>query len=77
MTFNLIETLDDLSFLNQYSFNGCAAAYNLSCVPSLSNKGMSFLDDLLSGSDEVEPLVLSEEDAKVFVEAVKANNKTK
>ena len=38
--------------------------------PSLSNKGMSFLDDLLGGSDEVEPLVLSEEDAKVFVEAI-------
>jgi hypothetical protein len=38
--------------------------------PSLSNKGMSFLDDLLSGSDEVEPLVLSEEDSKVFVEAI-------
>jgi len=39
-------------------------------VPTLSNKGMSFLDDLLSGSDEVEPLVLSEEDAKVFVDAI-------
>jgi hypothetical protein len=38
--------------------------------PSLSDKGMSFLDDLLSGSDEVETLVLSEEDAKVFVEAI-------
>ena len=38
--------------------------------PSLSNKGMSFLDDLLSGSDEVETLELSEEDAKVFVEAI-------
>lgn len=38
--------------------------------PSLSNKGMSFLDDLLSGSDEVEPLVLSEEDAERFVEAI-------
>jgi hypothetical protein len=38
--------------------------------PSLSNKGMSFLDDLLSGSDGVEPLVLSEEDSKVFVEAI-------
>jgi hypothetical protein len=38
--------------------------------PSLSNKGMSFLDDLLSGSDEVEPLVLSEEDAEIFIEAI-------
>jgi len=38
--------------------------------PSLSNKGMSFLDDLLSGSDEVEPLVLSEQDAEIFVEAI-------
>jgi hypothetical protein len=38
--------------------------------PSLSNKGMSFLDDLLSGSDEVETLELSEEDSKVFVEAI-------
>lgn len=38
--------------------------------PSLSNKGMSFLDDLLSGSDEVEPLVLSEKDAEIFVEAI-------
>jgi uncharacterized protein (DUF1778 family) len=38
--------------------------------PSLSNKGMSFLDDLLSGSDEVETLVLSEEDAETFVEAI-------
>ena len=38
--------------------------------PSLSNKGMSFLDDLLSGSGEVETLELSEEDAKVFVEAI-------
>lgn len=39
-------------------------------TPSLSNKGMSFLDDLLSGSNEVETLELSEEDAKVFVEAI-------
>lgn len=38
--------------------------------PSLSNKGLSFLDDLLGGSDEVEPLVLSEEDAETFVEAI-------
>lgn len=38
--------------------------------PSLSNKGMSFLDDLLSGSDEVETLELSEEDSKLFVEAI-------
>jgi len=38
--------------------------------PSLSNKGLSFLDDLLSGSDEVEPLVLSEKDAEIFVEAI-------
>jgi len=38
--------------------------------PSLSNKGMSFLDDLLGGSNEVETLELSEEDAKVFVEAI-------
>jgi hypothetical protein len=38
--------------------------------PSLSNKGMSFLDDLLSGSDEVETLVLSEKDAQIFVEAI-------
>jgi hypothetical protein len=38
--------------------------------PSLSNKGMSFLDDLLSGSDEVETLVLSEKDAEIFVEAI-------
>jgi uncharacterized protein (DUF1778 family) len=38
--------------------------------PSLSNKGMSFLDDLLSGSDEVEPLVLSEEDAEIFIESI-------
>lgn len=39
-------------------------------TPSLSNKGMSFLDDLLSGSNEVETLELSEEDAKVFVETI-------
>jgi hypothetical protein len=39
-------------------------------TPSLSNKGMSFLDDLLSESSEVEPLVLSEEDAEIFVEAI-------
>jgi uncharacterized protein (DUF1778 family) len=38
--------------------------------PSLSNKGMSFLDDLLSGSDEVETLVLSEKDAEIFIEAI-------
>jgi uncharacterized protein (DUF1778 family) len=38
--------------------------------PSLSNKGMSFLDDLLGGSDEVESLVLSEKDAEIFVEAI-------
>ena len=39
-------------------------------TPSLSNKGMSFLDDLLSGSSEVEPLVLSEKDAEIFIEAI-------
>lgn len=39
-------------------------------TPSLSNKGMSFLDDLLSGSNEVETLELSEEDAEIFVEAI-------
>jgi len=38
--------------------------------PSLSDKGMSFLDDLLSGSDEVETLVLSEKDAEIFIEAI-------
>ena len=37
---------------------------------SLSNKGMSFLDDLLSGSNEVETLELSEKDAEIFVEAI-------
>ena len=37
---------------------------------SLSNKGMSFLDDLLSGSNEVETLELSENDAEIFVEAI-------
>lgn len=39
-------------------------------TPSLSNKGMSFLDDLLSGSNEVETLELSEKDAEIFVEAI-------
>jgi hypothetical protein len=39
-------------------------------TPSLSNKGMSFLDDLLSGSNEVETLDLSENDAEIFVEAI-------
>ena len=39
-------------------------------TPSLSNKGMSFLDDLLSGSNEVETLDLSEKDAEIFVEAI-------
>jgi len=39
-------------------------------TPSLSNKGMSFLDDLLSGSNEVETLELSENDAEIFVEAI-------
>jgi len=34
--------------------------------PSLSNKGMSFLDDLLSDSSEVE----SEKDTEIFVEAI-------
>lgn len=37
---------------------------------SLSSKGMSFLDDLLGGSDEVETLELSQKDAEVFVEAI-------
>jgi hypothetical protein len=37
---------------------------------SLSNKGMSFLDDLLSGSNEVETLELSEKDAEIFIEAI-------
>jgi uncharacterized protein (DUF1778 family) len=39
-------------------------------TPSLSNKGMSFLDDLLSGSNEVETLELCEKDAEIFVEAI-------
>lgn len=39
-------------------------------TPSLSNKGMSFLDDLLSGSNEVETLELSEKDAEIFVESI-------
>lgn len=39
-------------------------------TPSLSNKGMSFLDDLLSGSNEVETLELSEKDVEIFVEAI-------
>ena len=38
--------------------------------PSLSNKGMSFLDDLLSDSSEVESLVFSEKDTEIFVEAI-------
>jgi len=37
---------------------------------SLSSKGMSFLDDLLGSSDEVETLELSQKDAEVFVEAI-------
>jgi len=39
-------------------------------TPSLSNKGMSFLDDLLSGSNEVETLELSEKDAEIFFETI-------
>lgn len=39
-------------------------------TPSLSNKGMSFLDDLLSGSNEVETLELSEKDAEIFIETI-------
>jgi len=39
-------------------------------TPQLSEKGASLLDDLFGGSDDVETLVLSEEDAKIFVETI-------